>query len=161
MMEMKPERVSGEARLKRDGERRARWAWAEPSVWSDRMLAALENNSVKGGKWFSLIDKTHKPANLEAAFNRVLSNKGSAGIDHVSVKAFGQRGEEELEKLRDALRKRAYRPSQIKRVYIPKPGKREKRPLGVPTVRDRTVQTALRQVIEPRKCSMSGWKPIN
>lgn len=112
------------------------------------MLAALERG-VKGGKWFSLLDKVHKPANLEAAFDRVAANKGSAGIDHVSISAFDKRREAELENLEHALRSRTYEPSAIRRVYIPKPGRREKRPLGVPTVRDRTVQTALRQVIDP------------
>lgn len=118
-------------------------------MWTTRMLAALERG-VKGGKWFSLLDKVHKPANLDAAFDRVASNKGSAGIDRVTVTAFGKRREAELEKLEHALCTRRYTPSAIRRVHVPKPGrKREKRPLGVPTVRDRTVQTAMRQVLDP------------
>ena len=149
MTEEPPGKVPGAARLKQAGEVRDRWAWVEPSVWTDRMLAALEKNSVKGGKWFSLIDKVHRPANLEAGFNWVASNKGSAGVDHVSIKAFGDRLDEEIARLHEDLRKRQYEPQAIRRAYIPKPGRREKRPLGVPTVRDRTVQTAVKQVIEP------------
>ena len=51
----------------------ARWAWVEPSVWSERMLADLDNG-VKGGKWFSLIDKVCKKSNLEAAWQRVYAS---------------------------------------------------------------------------------------
>jgi len=112
------------------------------------MLAALEEG-VRGGKWFSLIDKVHRPANLRAAYRKVAANDGAAGVDHVSVKAFGERLEAEIERLHEALRKRDYQPSAIRRTYIEKPGKREKRPLGIPTVRDRVVQSAVRQVIEP------------
>ena len=59
------------------GEIRARWAWVEPSVWTERMLMALEKG-VKGGKWFSLIDKVYAPANLRAAFAKVKANGGAA-----------------------------------------------------------------------------------
>jgi RNA-directed DNA polymerase len=148
MREDSPGEVTGKAGLKQAGEIRARWAWVEPSVWTNRMLAALENG-VKGGKWFSLIDKVHRPSNLKAAYRKVAKNKGSGGVDHVSVEAFGQRLDTEIERLHEALRKGTYEPSAVRRVYIHKPGKREKRPLGIPTVRDRVVHTAVRQVIEP------------
>jgi RNA-directed DNA polymerase len=132
-------------------------------MWTDRMLATLENG-VKGGKWFSLIDKIHRPANLLGAYKKVASNNGSGGVDHVSVEAFGERLEAEIEQIHESLRKRSYQPSTIRRVYIRKPGKREMRPLGIPTVRDRVVQTAVRQVIEPifertfMECSY-GFRP--
>ena len=61
--------------------------WVEASVWTKRMLAAL-GNGVKGGKWFSLIDKVYDRVTLEAAWKRVAANKGAAGIDKVSVKRF-------------------------------------------------------------------------
>jgi RNA-directed DNA polymerase len=61
-----------------------RWNWVEPSVWTDRMLAALEHG-VKGGKWFSLIDKVYSLDNLYAAADKVHSNKGAPGVDHVTV----------------------------------------------------------------------------
>ena len=148
MREEEPAQVAAPRGLKQAGEFRARWAWVEPSVWTERMLGALENG-VKGGKWFSLIDKVHRLSNLEAAYRKVAANGGAGGVDHVSVEAFGGRLEEELERLQQALRKRSYQPSAIRRTYIEKPGKREKRALGIPTVRDRVVQNAVRQVIEP------------
>jgi RNA-directed DNA polymerase len=112
------------------------------------MLIALEQG-VKGGKWFSLIDKVHPERILSAAFSQVAANKGAAGVDHVTVKMFEDRLEENLKTLSEDLRTGHYRPQQIRRHYIPKPGSQEKRPLGIPTVRDRVVQTALLNVIEP------------
>lgn len=127
---------------------RARWAWTEPSVWSERMLAALENG-VKGGKWFSLIDKVWKQTNLEASWRRVKSNRGCSGVDGQTVRQYAGNWEEECSKLRDLLTRDRYMPRPIKRTWIPKPGVKGKRPLGIPAVRDRVVQTALRHVIEP------------
>lgn len=128
---------------------RARWAWTEPSVWTERMLAALENG-VKGGRWYCLYDKVIDRRNLESAFAKVKVNKGAPGVDHVTVRMFDDRLEENLGKLADALRDGRYQPQAIRRKMIPKPGrKNEYRPLGIPTVRDRTVQTALRNVLEP------------
>src|SRR5574337_826697 len=57
-----------------------RWPWVERSVWSERMLQALENG-VKGGKWFSLTDKVWKEENLGAAWMRAFENQGGAGVD--------------------------------------------------------------------------------
>jgi RNA-directed DNA polymerase len=129
-------------------ETRSRWSWTEPSVWTERMLTALENG-VKGGVWYSLIDKVYAKANLEAAFRRVETNRGSPGVDHVTIRQFAKRSESEIMKLHESLKDGSYLPQAIRRVYIPKPGSVEKRPLGIPTVRDRTVQAALRNVIEP------------
>ena len=126
----------------------ARWQWIEPSVWTDRMLAALLRG-VKGGKWFSLIDKVYDPKNLYAAVDKVHGNKGGAGVDHVTTEMFVKNLEANVTKLCDDLRNDVYQPQAIKRTWIPKPGSREKRPLGIPTVRDRVAQTALRNVIEP------------
>jgi RNA-directed DNA polymerase len=127
---------------------RARWAWAEPKVWTDRMLTALEQG-VKGGKWHALIDRIYSSANLDAAFSKVAANGGAAGVDHVTTEAFDRRREANLTKLQGQLRDGSFRPQSVRRVWIPKPGSREKRPLGIPTVRDRTVQAAIRQAIEP------------
>jgi RNA-directed DNA polymerase len=113
-----------------------------------RMLTALEQG-VKGGKWFSLIDKVHPERILRAAFSQVAANKGAAGVDHVTVKMFDERLEENLKKLSEDLQSGQYRPQQIRRHYIPKPGSKEKRPLGIPTVRDRVVQTAVLNALEP------------
>lgn len=112
------------------------------------MLNALEGG-VKGGVWFSLMDKVCAPRTLHAGFLRVAANKGSAGVDHQTVSQFEARLEKELTRLHEGLRGGTYRPQAIKRVYIPKPGSKEKRPLGIPTVCDRVVQTALRSVMEP------------
>lgn len=130
------------------GDERARWAWTEPSVWTERMLTALENG-VKGGVWFSLMDKVCSRKNLYAAYTKVAGNKGAAGVDHVKIEDFARRYEENVDKIVGALRKGDYRPQAVKRVHIPKPGTNERRPLGIPTVRDRVVQGALRHVLEP------------
>jgi RNA-directed DNA polymerase len=144
--EAKPARVS-EA-TKQEGEVHARWAWAEPTVWTERMLTALENG-VKGGQWFSLIDKVYAIATLRRGFERVKANAGAAGVDHQTVEMFEGRLEENLERLARSLQDGSYSPQAIKRVWIPKPGTQEQRPLGIPTVRDRVVQTAMRYVLEP------------
>jgi RNA-directed DNA polymerase len=130
------------------GEIQGRWPWVEPSVWTERMLTALEEG-VKGGKWYSLIDKVSSLRNLRSAFAQVKRNKGGAGVDRVTIRMFEAHLEENLQRLSDSLREGSYRPQAIRRVWIPKPGSREKRPLGIPTVRDRVVQTALRNVLEP------------
>lgn len=136
------------AKAKQAGEVRARWAWTEPSVWSERMLTALEQG-VKGGVWYSLMDKVYAADTLEAALARVARNRGAAGVDRQTVAAFAQRADAELARLGAALRAGTYRPQAVRRVHIPKPGTRQTRPLGIPTVRDRVVQTALRAVLEP------------
>ncbi len=130
------------------GEIRSRWDWVEPSVWTERMLTALEKG-VKGGKWFSLVDKVYALANLRAAFAKVKSNRGAAGVDHQTIEMFEAHLEGNLERLSRSLMEGSYRPQAIRRQWIPKPGSNEKRPLGIPTVRDRVVQTALLSVLEP------------
>jgi len=130
------------------GEIRDRWDWVEPSVWTERMLTALERG-VKGGKWFSLMDKVYAVANLRAGFSKVKSNGGAAGVDHQTIEEYERHLEENLEKLSRMLKEGRYQPQAIRRVWIPKPGTKEKRPLGIPTVRDRVVQAALLNVLEP------------
>jgi RNA-directed DNA polymerase len=112
------------------------------------MLAALDQG-VKGGMWYSMIDKLHAEATLRAAFTQVAANRGAAGVDHVSVERYAKDADANLRRLSEELRQGQYRPQQIRRHYIPKPGSGEMRPLGIPTVRDRVVQTALRMVMEP------------
>jgi RNA-directed DNA polymerase len=112
------------------------------------MLATLEAG-VRGGKWHTLIDKVFSPLNLLASCRKVLANAGAAGVDHVTVEQFAERSREELERLGSVLRNDTYHPQDILRTWIPKPGSKEKRPLGIPTVRDRIVQTALLHVLEP------------
>ena len=101
LKESKPAAVT--VRAKQAGEIHARWAWVEPSVWNERMLTALEQG-VKGGKWFSLIDKVYRPANLRSAFARVKANQGAAGVDHQTIEMFEQHLEANLEYLAKALK---------------------------------------------------------
>ena len=132
-------------------ETRTRWAWAEPAVWTDRMLDALENGirSEKETKWFCLIDKVYSPANLKSAYEKVARNGGAAGVDHLDAKRFALQLDDRLERIGTQLKAGEYYPNAVRRCHIPKPGSKETRPLGIPTVRDRTVQTAVRHVIEP------------
>ena len=92
------------------------------------MLTALENG-VKGGKWFSLIDKVYAEWPLTRAATIVSSKEGCAGVDHVTIDAFFERKRENLEHLSRTLQDGTYRPQSVKRTWIPKPGSREKRPL--------------------------------
>jgi RNA-directed DNA polymerase len=79
------------------------WSWTEPTVWTARMLAALEQG-VKGGKWDSLIDKLHCEATLRAAFTQVKANRGAAGVDHVSVEQYARDVDANLRRLSEELR---------------------------------------------------------
>lgn len=123
------------------------WAWVEAGVWTERMLSAL-GNGVKGGKWYSLIDKVYAPGTLALAWMKVRANKGAAGVDGQSIDRFAAAAEVYLSELATALREDSYRPQAVKRVEIPK-GDGRRRPLGIPTVKDRIVQQAVRLVIEP------------
>lgn len=137
-------------RAKQAGETQGpKWGWVERRVWTPRMLTALDNG-VKGGKWFSLIDKVARREVLEAAFRQVKRNRGAAGVDHVTIGEFEENLDENISRLSKSLAAGTYRPQAIRRTRISKgPGSREKRPLGIPTVRDRVVQTALRLTLEP------------
>ncbi len=139
---------SGVRKLKQDGETLGRWGWVERVVWTERMLGALETG-VRGGKWHSLYDKVYGLSNLKAAWQRVKANRGGGGVDKMSIADFDKDAEARLEKLSEALGTNTYKPLPVRRTYIPKLGSPEKRPLGIPTIIDRIVQTALRNVIEP------------
>jgi RNA-directed DNA polymerase len=143
--EIEPARVS---ETKQAGDIRARWGWVEATVWTERMLTALEEG-VKGGKWFSLMDKVYRTRTLWEAFKKVKANGGAAGVDHQTVEDFEKDLSRNLERLQTQLREGSYQPQAIRRKWIPKPGSSEKRPLGIPTVRDRVVQAALVMVLEP------------
>jgi len=125
-----------------------RWSWVERSVWTTRMLTALEQG-VKGGKWHSLIDKVYKAQNLHAAYQRVAANNGSPGVDGVSVARYADHLQHNQTTLAESLRAGSYRPKPARRTYIEKRGSRTKRPLGIPCVRDRVAETALKHVLEP------------
>ena len=127
---------------------RDRWWWVEPSVWTERMLTRLET-SEPTTKWFRLWDKVLAEGNLQAAFWAVWRNDGAPGVDGQSVQQFDQQSEAELARLREELRSKRYRRQPARRVWIPKFGTSEQRPLGIPAVRDRTVEAATRHVLEP------------
>ena len=123
-------------------------SWVEPNTWTDSMLKAL-SNGVKGGKWYSLMDKLYRVKLLRSSFAKVKANGGAAGVDHVTVDHYEENLEANLKELSRELKEGTYEPQPIKRKWIPKPGRDEKRPLGIPTVRDRIVQTALKDLLEP------------
>jgi RNA-directed DNA polymerase len=111
------------------------------------MLAAL-GNGVIGNKWFSLIDKVYRPSTLQAAWEQVKANRGAAGIDGQSIDAFAAHAGRYLDELAKDLEEGKYQAQAVRRVEIPKAGGKT-RPLGIPTVKDRIVQTAVKRVIEP------------
>ena len=111
------------------------------------MVSALDNG-VKGGRWYSLMDKVYAPATLKAASGKVRANAGAAGVDGQSLKRFAAQEELYLAELATGLREGSYRPQAVKRIDIPK-GDGKTRPLGIPTVKDRVVQTAAKLVLEP------------
>lgn len=123
-------------------------SWAHPTVWTKRMLDTLKVG-VRGGKWHTLIDKVYAKLNLYSAARRVTGKKGAAGVDHQSTEDFSEHTLAEIERLHEQLRDEQYTPQPVRRTWIPKPGSKEQRPLGIPTVRDRVVQAALLHVIEP------------
>src|ERR1700690_1814803 len=90
------------------------WSWVEGSVWTARMVSALENG-VKGGKWYSLIDKVHAPATLAAAFAKVQANAGASGVDGQSVERFATHADANLAELSRELREGHYRPAAVRR----------------------------------------------
>jgi RNA-directed DNA polymerase len=134
------------ARAKQGAEARD-LSWVESQVWTDRMVSALVNG-VKGGRWFSLIDKVFAPATLALAYEKVASKGGAAGVDGQSLERFAARSEIYLAELSTELREGRYRPQPVRRVEIPK-GDGGLRPLGIPAVKDRIAQAAMKLVIEP------------
>jgi hypothetical protein len=103
----------------------------------------------KGYKFYVLYDKVYQKHMMMVAWKAVKANQGSPGIDGISISDIEDQGVSEyLEKLGEELRTKSYRAQAVKRVMIPKANGGE-RPLGIPTVKDRIVQTACKQLIEP------------
>jgi len=146
--ETEPAPVPANARAKQAGDAFRRLAGVEPVVWTERMLTALARGR-KGNQWFSLIDKVYTDRTLEQAWGKVRSNAGGSGVDRITIERFAKGCPRGLLDLKEQIRTARYQPLPVKRVWIPKPGTNQQRPLGIPTVRDRIVQTALRMVIEP------------
>jgi RNA-directed DNA polymerase len=127
---------------------RTKWSWVERVVWTDRMLQRLEE-SQEQTVWFSLCDKVWQEDNLHQACLKVILNQGGAGVDGQTTGQLAEQWQEQIQKLRAELRDGTYQPQPLKRVWIDKLGSTEKRPLGIPAVRDRVVQTAIWHVIGP------------
>ncbi len=124
------------------------WAWTEASVWTERMLATLERG-IKGDKWYSLIDKVWKMENLQSAVANVVRNKSKHKPDGQRCRRYAEQRDWRLPALQSKLQNGDYQPQPVRRVWIPKLGSRELRPLGIPPVENRVVEMAVRQVIEP------------
>jgi RNA-directed DNA polymerase len=144
----RPTIVTGETQPKQAGETHDRWWWVEPTVWTERMLTRLDG-SEPTTVWYGLWDKVVAERTLQAAFWAVWRNAGAPGVDGQTVKQFDTHVEVELARLREELRHQRYRRQPARRVWINKPGSTEQRPLGIPAVRDRTVEAALKKVLEP------------
>jgi RNA-directed DNA polymerase len=121
---------------------------ASSCVWTYPMLQALDNG-VKGGKWFSLKDKICRVKTILFGYGAVSKNKGSCGIDNETIQMFDKNYKANTESLSRKLEAGEYQPLPVKRVYIDKPGTSEKRPLGIPTVRQRIVENAFKFALEP------------
>jgi len=140
--------VTGASQPKQAGNIRDRWWWIEQRVWTERMLTRLEA-SEPTTVWYGLWDKVISERNLQAAFWAVWRNRGAPGVDGQSVTQFEAQEQAELAKLGEELRSKRYHRQPARRAWIPKPGTTEQRPLGIPAVRDRTVEAALKHVLEP------------
>jgi RNA-directed DNA polymerase len=98
----------------------------------------------------ALLDRIVRPDVMLRAWDQVRNNKGAAGIDGETLEAIESYGVERmLSELQELVEGGRYRPQPVRRIWIPKPGRQEKRPLGIPVVRDRVLQTATKLVLEP------------
>lgn len=137
---------------------------ASSCMWSFDMLRALEYG-VKGNKWFSLKDKICREIAITQGFYKVFRSDGGSGVDEQTIEMFDKNLEPNINSLARQLRNNQYNPLPTKRVYIDKPGTKEKRALGVPTVKQRTVEATFKLALEPifekefLNCSY-GFRPL-
>jgi len=124
------------------------WEWTEAAVWTERMLATLERG-ITGGKWYSLYDKVWKIENLQRAAQKVAAGKSPKKPDGRRCRRYAEQSAKRLPQLQQMLKEGSYQPEPAQRVWIPKLGSKELRPLGVPPVENRVVEMALRNVLEP------------
>ena len=122
----KEEKPATVPEAKQAGETHDRWKWVEPTVWTERMLSALEEG-VKGGKWYSLMDKVYRLPNLMSAYREVKRRKGGAGVDHETIEMFERDLIENLRKLSTELASGRYRP-RAKQATPLSAGRRRHRP---------------------------------
>jgi RNA-directed DNA polymerase len=126
----------------------SRWEWTEAVVWTERMLATLERG-ITGGKWYSLYDKVWKTENLQRAVEKVAVGKSPTKPDGRKCRRYAEQSARRLPQLQRMLKEGRYEPKPAQRVWIPKLGSKELRPLGIPPVENRVVEMALRNVLEP------------
>jgi len=141
-------KLPGVPRAKQGREVPQKWEWTEAVVWTERMLATLEGG-IKGGKWYSLYDKVWKMENLQRAVAKVAAGKSPKKPDGRKCRRYAEQSAKGLPQLQRMLKEGNYEPQPAQRVWIPKLGSSELRPLGVPPVENRVVEMALRNVLEP------------
>ncbi len=108
----------------------------------------LKSKKEKGFRFYALYDKVYREDVMKEAWRRVKANRGIAGIDKETIEMIAEDEPKFLENLCYELKAKAYRPKAVKRVWIPKRDGSQ-RPLGIPTVKDRIVQMAVKIVVEP------------
>jgi RNA-directed DNA polymerase len=141
-------KLPGVPKAKQDREVPPKWEWTEAAVWTERMLATLERG-ITGGKWYSLDDKVWKMENLQRAVEKVAAGKSPNKTDGRKCRKYAEQSAQKLPQLQRMLKEGRYEPKPAQRVWIPKLGSKEMRPLGVPPVENRVVEMALRNVLEP------------
>jgi RNA-directed DNA polymerase len=112
------------------------------------MLETLERGH-EGRQWHTLMDKVFSPKTLHLALSAVCANRGAPGMDGQTTEVVAQRASQEVALIQRLLEEGTYEPRPAKRVWINKAGSRQKRPLGLPTVRDRIVEKSLHIILEP------------
>ena len=124
----------------------------EPTIPLIRLSGRAETASPRKGKHkaHSLIDKVYNEMNLYRAWRKVRANKGTHGLDRVTIRMFETDLDTHLREIQRKLKEHRFEPQPVLRVYIPKPADpKKRRPLGIPVVTDRIVQQAIVQVVEP------------
>lgn len=141
-------KLPGVPQAKQGREVAPQWAWTEAVVWTERMLATLERG-ITGGQWYSLMDKVWKTSNLQRAVERVTRGKSEKKADGRKCRRYAEQSARRLPTLQAQVQSGNYQPKPVQRIWIPKLGSKELRPLGVPEVENRVVEMAVRNVIEP------------
>ena len=141
-------KLPGVPRAKQGREVAPQWEWTEACVWTERMVATLERG-ITGGKWYSLMDKVLRMDNLQRAAAKVAEGKSPKKPDGRRCRQYAEQSARRLPPLQGRMQRGEYWPQPAQRVWIPKLGSQELRPLGIAPVENRVVEMAVRNVIEP------------